>query len=289
MTNYILSAEAACDLTNELATKLNINIMPMSFYINGEEYKSNTTTLSTTDICLQMQQGASTKTSQPNQDEIREYLTALLKQGKDILHLSFSSAMSGTCANFKKIATELNQTSKNKIYVIDTLCQSSGVGLLLSILKDKIDKANLSIEQAIDFVEQIKLKIVHYFVVEDLKYLARGGRISSTSAFIGNILRLKPVLHVDKSGKIVALQKVIGRKKSISILIDKFKEHYNGLSNKVFISNANCLNECEYVKQELLKINPNLDITIEPLGTIIVAHSGPGTLALYFTADERKA
>jgi len=169
------------------------------------------------------------------------------------------------------------------------LCQSSGVGLLLAILREKIQNENLDIHSAIQFVENIKLNIVHYFVVEDLKYLARGGRISSTSAFIGNILRLKPVLHVDKEGKIVALQKVIGRRKSVNVLIEKFKENYNGLSNKVFISNANCDEDCQYVKSELLKINPNLDITIVPLGTIIVSHSGPGTLALYFTANERKA
>ena len=289
MSNFLLSAEAACDLTNELAEKYQVSIMPMSFFVDGVEYKSNKSELSTIDVCLKMEAGSMTKTSQPNQSEIRDYLTTLLKQGKDILHLSFSSAMSGTYSNFKSVAEELNKTNTNKVYVIDTLCQSSGVGVLLAILRDKIDKENLNIEQAKEFVEQIKLNIVHYFVVEDLKYLARGGRLSSTSAFIGNILRLKPVLHVDKTGKIVPLKKVIGRRKSVSVLIEKFKENYNGQSNKVFISDANCSKDCEFVKEELLKINPDLDITIVPLGTIIVSHSGPGTLALYFTANERKA
>ena len=288
MANFILSAEAACDLTKDLAKKYEVNVLPMSFYINGKEFKSDASPFSTVDICLKMQSGATTKTSQPNEEEIKEYLSNLLKQGKDILHLSFSSAMSGTYANFKKIAQELNQTSEHKVYVIDTLCQSGGVGLLLAMLRDKINKENIDIHNAIDFVEKIKLNIVHYFIVEDLKYLSRGGRISSTRAFIGNILRLKPVLHVDKEGKIVALQKVIGRKKSVSVLVDKFKEHYNGMSNKVFICNANCQEDCDYVKAELLKINPNLDITTLPLGTIIVSHAGPGTLALFFTANERK-
>ena len=288
MNNYLLSAEAACDLTNELAEQYKINIMPMSFFIDGIEYKSNSCPFTTEDICLKMQRGSKTKTSQPNQEEIKEYLTTLLNQGKDVLHLSFSSAMSGTYENFKQVAEELNTVNKNKVYVVDTLCQSSGDGLILAILREKIDKENLSIKQAIDFIEQIKLNIAHYFVVEDLKYLARGGRISSTSAFIGNIIRLKPVLHVDNAGKIVALQKVIGRKKSINVLIEKFKENYNNFSKKVFISNANCTQECEFVKNELLKINPNLEITIIPLGTIIVSHSGPGTLALYFTTKERK-
>lgn len=289
MRNFILSAETACDLTCEQINKYDLKIMPMNFYINGEEYNSATTTLSTKDICDQMRKGATTKTSQPNEAEVEEYLRGLLKEGKDILHLSFSSAMSGTCETFKNVAKKLNNQCTNKIYVVDTLCQSAGVGLLLMILADKIKDCNFSITDAKDFAESIKHSIVHYFVVEDLKYLARGGRISPGLATIGNLIKLKPVLHLDDTGRIVQLQKVIGRKKSIATLIEKIIKHYSDLSNKVIICEADCKEDAEYVKQEILNFNPSLEIEINPLGPIIASHSGPGTMAVFLTADSRKA
>jgi len=288
MKNFILSTETACDLSKELINKYDISIMPMNYYINGEEFNTATSTLSTKDVCDEMKKGALTKTSQPNEAEVEEYLKGLLKSGKDILHLSFSSAMSGTCATFKKVANELNKTSLNKILVVDTLCQSAGLGLLLSVVKEKSETDNLTIQQAYDYAEKIKQNFVHFFIVEDLKYLARGGRISPTLAKIGNIIKLKPVLHLNTSGAIVQHHKVLGRKKSISELIDQFVKNFNNYSKKVYICEADCLEEATNIKNELIKINPTLEIEIMPLGPIIVSHSGPGTIALFFTADERK-
>lgn len=289
MREFILSTENACDLTKTQIEDMNVSVMPMNFYIDGEEFSSSTSTLSTIDICNKMEAGAITRTSQPNETEIEEYLKALLNSGKDILHLSFSSGMSGTCERFKFVANKLNETHENKIYVVDTLCQSSGVGLLISILNQKINDANLTITEAVELAESLKLSIVHFFMVDDLKYLARGGRIPKSIALIGNLIKLKPVLHVDNTGKIVQAQKVIGKKKAFHTIIEKFKKYYNGQSNKVFISEAKAIEDAEELKSELLKINPNLDITINPLGPIIVSHSGPGTLALYFTAYTRNA
>ena len=288
MRNFILSTETACDLSKDLINKLNISIMPMNYYINGEEFNTKTSALSTADICNEMKKGAITKTSQPNEAEIEEYLTDLLKSGKDILHLSFSSAMSGTYASFKKVAEELNKTNNNKIYVVDTLCQSAGLGLLLSIANEKANNENLTIKQIADYVETIKLNIAHFFIVEDLKYLARGGRISPTLARIGNIIKLKPVLHLNTSGAIVQHHKVLGRKKSISELINEFKKNYNNTSQKVYICEADCIEEATQIKDELIKINPALEVEIMPLGPIIVSHAGPGTIALFFTTSERK-
>ena len=287
MRNFILSTETACDLTTEQINKLNLSIMPMSFYINGNEYNSATTTLTTVDICNEMKNGATTKTSQPNESEIEEYLSGLLQSGKDILHLSFSSAMSGTCASFKQVAERLNSTHTNKIYVVDSLAQSAGLGLLIHIIAEKTDTENLDILDARDYAESIKMNINHFFIVEDLKYLARGGRISPTLATIGNIIKLKPVLYLDNAGRITQLHKVLGRKKSISTLIEKFVKNYSPISNKVIICQADCLEEAEYLKTQLLHINPDLDISINPLGPIITSHAGPGTMALFTTTAPR--
>ena len=287
MLNFILSAEAACDLPEELQTKYNVSIMHMSFYINNVEYNSSTSPLTTKDICNEMRCGASTKTTQVNESEIEIYLTELLKQGKDILHISFSSAMSGTCDNFKRVASRLNETNKNKIYVVDSLCQSFGDGLLIAEISEFSQNNNASAEEARDYAEKIKLSVGHFFIVEDLKYLARGGRISSSVALIGNLLKLKPVLHMDNNGVITQLNKVIGRKKSIQALIANFKANYNGQSKKVFISEADCLEDAISLKNQLLEFYPDLEIVINELGPIIVSHSGPGTMALFFLSNKR--
>lgn len=288
MRDFILSTETACDLSPELISKLDLSIMPMNYYINGEEFNSATSSLTTIDICNKMRSGATTKTSQPNEAEVEDYLKGLVKSGKNILHLSFSSAMSGTCATFKKVAEELNKTNENQIYVVDTLCQSAGLGLLLTMVNEKANSENLAITQVVEYAEKIKSNIAHFFIVEDLKYLARGGRISPTLATIGNIIKLKPVLHLDTTGKIVQHHKVLGRKKSMSELVSEFNKNFNNDSKKVYICEADCINDAEQIKSQLLSLNPTLEITVMPLGSIIVSHAGPGTIALFFTTDERR-
>lgn len=285
--NFILSAEAACDLSGEAAKKYSVSVMPMKYYIDGVEYDTSKTEFTMSDLYKRMESGALTSTTQPNEFEIREYLTGLLKHGKDVLHLSFSSAMSGTCASFKKIAEELNENSVNKITVVDTLCQSSGVALLIATVCEKAEKENLSVKEAAEYIESIKLSVVHYFAVDTLTYLARGGRVAPSLAIFGNLINIKPVLNVDDSGKIVMIQKVIGKKHALKCLLEKFRKHYVPISKTVFISEANSLSQAEYVKEELLKIAPDLNVIINPLGPVIACHSGPGTVALYFTAEGR--
>lgn len=287
MLKFILSTESACDLTIEQANKYNISISPMTYYINGEEYNSATSGLTIKDVCDKMRAGLTTKTTQLNEAEIEEYLGKLLTHGKDILHISFSGAMSGTCNNFKRIAEKLNETNSNKIYVVDSLCQSGGLGLFLSMISIKAENENLTAEEAFIYAEATKQSIGHYFIVDDLKYLARGGRISNSAAIIGNIIKLKPVLHVDNTGTITQLQKVLGRKKSIASLIENFKKYYNNENKMVYITQADCLDEANELKSKLEEINPNIDVTINDLGPIICSHSGPGTIALFFSSYKR--
>lgn len=287
MRNFIISAESASDLTNNLIEKYNLEIMPMRYYINGEEFVSKET-VDDGELATAMKNGAITKTTQPNEFEIEAYLSNLLKQKRDVLHLSFSSMMSGTCENFKNVANKLNKTNKNKVFVIDTLCQSSGVGLLISILCEKIEKENLDIKKAIEFAENLKGNINHVFVVDSLTYLARGGRISTKQAIFGNLINIKPVLCLDETGKIILVQKTLGRKKSLSVLTNKFKQNYSGESDIVYIGYSDCLDEVEKIKDEILFLYPNLKIELIPFGPIILSHCGPKTLALFFTGDKRK-
>lgn len=287
MLNFILSTESAADLTQKQANELGVSLAPMTFFINGEEHHSDTTTLTTKDICNKMRMGESTKTTQLNEAEIEEYLTGLLSLGKDILHISFSSAMSGTCSNFMRVADKLNKSNDNKIYVVDSLCQCCGLGLLVHIVSQKSQAADFSANDAYEYTESIKQSIGHFFIVDDLKYLARGGRISSSTALIGNIIKIKPVLHLDNTGTITQMHKVLGRKKSITTLIDTFKKYYNNESKYVYISEADCLEDATYLKNKLLEIDSTLSITINPLGPIIASHSGPGTMALFFTSHKR--
>ena len=287
MRNFILSAEAACDLSPELAEKYDVSVMPMKYSVDGEQYSSDDGKLSTHEMCEKMIAGAKTSTTQPNPAEVEEYLENLLAQGKDVLHLSFSSAQSGTCLNFKNVAEKLNATSKNKVYVVDTLCQSAGVGLLLSLLAEKTDAENLTAEQARDFAEETKLHILHYCAVDTFTFLARGGRIPAYLAAIGNLIKLKPIIHLDNAGKLVAVKKLIGRKRAIEELIKNFKETYDQKSDLVYISQSDCSEDAEYIKTEIEKFAPKARVTILPLGPIMVAHNGPGTIAVYYTADKR--
>lgn len=287
MREFILSSETACDLTQEQIEQFSLSILPMNFYVDGNEYNSKDSPLSTKDLCDKMKKGSTTKTSQPNEMEIETYLTSLLLQGKDVLHLSFSSAMSGTCNSFKTVAERLNKSHDNKIYVVDTLCQSAGLGLLLIMTAKEIQEKQLSVAEARDYAENLKLQINHYFIVEDLKYLARGGRISPTLATIGNLLKLKPVLYLDNTGKITQLQKVLGRKKALASLKDKIFNNFNHTHNEMIICHADAEDDAELVKSAILERFPDVVVSINPLGPVITSHSGPGTLAVFLTTNKR--
>lgn len=288
MRNFILSADAGCDLSAELCEKYDVKILPLRYMVGGEEYSSDDGRMPAEKICERMLAGDRTSTSQANPEEAEKYMRSLLGSGKDVVHVTMSSAMSGTYETMRKIAERLNAEYENKIYVVDSLCQCGGYGLLLVLVADKAEEENFGAEQAKDYAEKIRLNVIHNFSVDSLTYLARGGRIPSYLATIGNLIKLKPVLHVDDSGKIIMLKKIIGRRRALDDVIARFAATYNGASKKAIICQAICPDDAEYVKDKITALYPDLNVTILPLGPIIVSHSGPGTLALFFTADSRK-
>ncbi len=286
MNDFILSVESVCDIDAKTLLENNIKVAPMKFMVNDVEFRSDDKDFEVSKICKFMREGATTKTTQINEFEAKEYLENLLKEGKDILHLSFISTQSGTYSNFAKVALELNKIYPNKVYVVDTFCQAGGIGVLLKFLIDNIKKNNFDIKSSKDFVEKNKLKICHYFTVDNLKYLVKGGRLSKSSAFFGSLLQIKPVCNLTKEGAMVPFKKVIGRKKAVLEVYECFKEKFNNECNTIVIAHADCILDAEFLAN-LIKKDYNLDPIIVPLNLVVTSHSGPGTLSLYFVADER--
>ncbi|MGN1207851.1 MAG: DegV family protein [Christensenellales bacterium] len=286
MKDFILSVESVCNIDEKTLKDNDIKVAPMKFMVNDVEFCSDDKDFDVEKISDFMKEGATTKTTQINQFEAKEYLENLLKEGKDVLHLSFSSTQSGTCANFVSVADELNKTHNNKVYVVDTLCLAGGIGVLIEWLLDKMKTENLSIVQARDFVEANKLKICHYFTVDNLKYLVRGGRISKSSAFIGSLLQIKPVCNLTKEGIMASFKKVVGRKKSVFELFEFFKQKFNWACKQVIIAHAGCKTDAQ-ILCDLIKNEFDVNVSIVPLSLVVVSHGGPGSLSVFFTGDER--
>ena len=279
---FIISLEATCDLSKETIDKYGFKIIDMQFLIDGKEYNTAEDDVVSSDLYLKMKSGAKTSTSQINKQLYVEFFENLLSEGKDVLHLAFSSGLSQTYQSAIDASIEVNKGSKNKVYVIDSLCACSGHGLF-AILAREYSKSGKGIEQTISYLENIKLKVSHLFSVDNLKYLANGGRIKKSSAMVGNILHIKPVMKMDNEGHLVLVQKVISRRKAIKEIFNKYVETFSPEYKHCIISHADCIEDAKHLKK-LIKDFRDIDCTITNLGAIIGSHSGPGTLALFFVA-----
>lgn len=284
--DYIIATDSTCDLTQDMLHQLEVQHCNLLYYVNDVEYgKSDANQMEFKTFYDNMRNGAKTNTSMINSESAKTFLEGLLEQGKNILYLCFASALSGTYDNFQKVAEELNATHENKVYVVDSRAASGGEGLFVTLVSEK-RKEGASFEEACEYAESVRMRVLHYFVVDNLKYLARGGRLSKGSAFLGNVLNIKPVLHVDEDGRLIPIKKVPGRKKSLKELVDKMEERYNKESNIVYITHGDCYDDAKFVAD---KVNEKFGIMpkIMPLSYVIGSHSGPGTVALFFTGETR--
>lgn len=237
-----------------------------------------------------MRNGALPTTAQVNPEDARNMLEPYLKEGLDILHIAFSSGLSGTCNSTKIAADELaEEYPDRKIIVIDSLAASLGQGLLIHYAQKK-KEAGEDMESVAAWVEKHKNNIVHLFTVDDLNHLYRGGRVSKTTAFVGSMLNIKPVMHVNEEGKLIAIGKIRGRKKSIlelARLMDEKIGSYKDSCDTIFISHGDCEDDARFLEAKIKeKYNINT-VIINPVGATIGAHSGPGTLALFFLGDTK--
>ena len=289
MEPFIISTESTSDLTPELIRECDVRVIQMNYTLDGVEYPTEDgKTLTAEEFYDRVRKGGMPKTSMVNEDGATRWLTELSKEGKKILHLSFSSGLSGTYQSFAKAAENLNQQlGEERVVVIDTLAASMGQGLLVWYAA-QYRKAGDDFETVCRKMEVLCPKLNHYFTVDSLIHLRRGGRVSSFSALIGTILNIKPELHVDEKGKLIPIGKVPGRKKAISGLFAKMKERWIPEENKtVFISHGDCLDEAKSLGKMIEEELGVKDIRYGMIGPVIGAHSGPGTIALFFVAQNR--
>lgn len=287
MSQYRIYTDSACDISAELLGEWNVKFIPLNFRFVGNDTLYSDNDISSKEFYAEMRAGKVAKTSAVNSETFVQAFEEELKQGNDVLYLGFSSGLSNTF-NAGRIATEQlsEKYPDRKIFAVDTLAASAGFGLLVRIACDKRD-AGASIEEVASFIEDNKLRLAHWFTVDDLVYLKRGGRISPTAAFVGNMLGIKPVLHVDNEGHLINMSKVRGRKTAIAALAEKIGELEADLNYPIFISHADCMPDIEYLCK-LIKEKYGKDVTlINNIGAVIGAHSGPGTVALFFLAKER--
>lgn len=280
----IISTDSTANLPKEYYEKYDIKMIPMKINLNDATYDDLSEDLPIDDFYEKLRQGASATTAQINEYSAREYLTELLKSGEDILHIGFSSALSGSTATMKRVADELNSTHKNKIVVIDSLNASCGQGMLVMHALD-MKNAGKSIDEIAKAIEELIPFSCSYFTVEQLKYLVRGGRVGKFSGIVGTLLNIKPVLRVDEAGRLVSYKKIISRKKAISAMLDIVKEK---IADKkyVFIAHAVCSTEAENFANEL-KSSLGVEPIVTDLTQVIGCHTGPGLLAVFFIGKEK--
>lgn len=286
MKNLIISAEATSDLPKEIIEKYGIEIAPVDYFVDGKEYNTKTNHMEEKEFYEKMKNGADVKTSQVNFENAKDFLQNLLSTGKDVLHISFSSGLSGTSNNFKLACEELSKGYQNKCAVVDSLCASAGQGLLVLLVAKKAEQDDVTFEQLVKYAEDIKLRINHIFTVDDLKYLIKGGRISKTSAYLANILHIKPLMKMDDEGKLTVTQKVFSRKITIKKMFEKMLSNYDTHYGDIFICEANCLNDANALSEYIFE-GFGINTTIVPLDYFIGSHSGPGTLSLFYVGDKR--
>ena len=290
MSEYVLITDSSADLSQEMVQELGVTVLPLSFTIQGKIYR-NYPDNREMDLALfydMLRAGELATTSAVNVAEYTQAVEPILQEGKDVLILAFSSGLSSTYQASVLAAGELREKYPDrKIYTVDTLCASLGQGLLVYLAVQEQRKGR-SIEEVRDWAESTKLNLCHQFTVDDLHFLKRGGRISATTAVVGSMLQIKPVLHVDNEGHLINIGKARGRQASLKALVDKMEKTVTEEGRKtVFISHGDCRKDAVTVADMVRERFGTQDIRINYVGPVIGAHSGPGTLALFYLGTER--
>lgn len=287
---FQLITDMNSDLPLNFAKEHNIEIMLMGYNVDGTEYltSEHPENLDPKEFYDRMRKGAVTKTVALETELCRDTLKKFLDQDKDVLYIAFSSGLSSTCQNSMRVAEELKQEYPHrKIRVVDSLSASLGQGLLVHYAAGLRDEGK-GVDEVAKAVEGNRLKFCHYFTVDDLHFLHRGGRVSKTTAVVGSMLGIKPVLHVDDEGHLIAVGKVRGRKQALTALVDHMEKKVGREENKiVFISHGDCEEEAKFVADLVRKRFGIKSFLINYIGPSIGSHSGPGTVALFFVGENR--
>ena len=289
--DFEIVPDSSSNLVEEMIDDFGLHVLPLTFMVDGEEYQSYLKGQHTDlkQFYTMMREGKVITTSLPNLADSEALMRGLLEQGRDILTLGFSSGLSGTFEATELLMRDLAaEFPERTLCAVDTLAASGGEGLLVWHAVQRA-RAGASIGEVRDWVEENKLHLAHWFTVDDLMFLFRGGRVSKTAAWAGTMLNIKPVMHVDDEGHLIPLEKVRGRKKSLNALVDHMeKSAVQPIDQQmVFITHGDCLEEAEYVADQVKERFGVKEVVVNYVDPVIGAHSGPGTMALFFLADKR--
>ena len=288
MSTYKIITDSACDLPKEMLAQLDVTTTSLSVLFKGENRTDTVEDRKIKEVYDGLRAGETATTSAANPEGWNQAIEPVLKDGFDALVLGFSSGLSTTYQSAVIAAEELKEKyPQRKIIVIDTLCAALGQGLLVWHACRKRGEG-LSLEELAAWVEENKFHLCHWFTVNDLMYLKRGGRVSATTAVLGTMLQIKPVLHVDNEGHLINMEKARGRKASMESLVRKLRDLGAGYDNStVFICHGDCLQEAEQLKAMALQCEGVKEVMVGNLGAVIGSHAGPGTLALFFMGKHR--
>ena len=287
MANYQIITDSACDLPKAMLQQLNVSSFPLTVLFRGKNLQDSVDE-GLQEIYAGLRNGEATSTSAINPDGWTSVMEPVLARGEDALVLAFSSGLSTTYQSAVIAADDLREKyPERKIIVVDTLCAALGQGLLVWYTCKQRD-AGMELEQLAAWVENNKLSLCHWVTVNDLMHLKRGGRINATTAVVGTMLQIKPIIHVNDEGKLISVGKARGRKAALQVLVDKMKELGEGFDNHtVFITHGDCLEDGLMLKEMVLQQTDAKEVFVGNLGAVIGSHAGPGTLALFFLGKHR--
>lgn len=285
--SFVITTDSCSDLSIEYLKKRNIGMIPLIFTIDGNDHFDDKS-MSSKEFFALVRSGKMSKSSLINSTRFEEFYEGYLKKGIDIIHISLSSELSGSHQNaIIAIETLKEKYPKRKLIAIDSLSASLGGGLLVHLLSNKKDAGD-SYEDIVKYAKETVPKICAWFTVDDLNHLYRGGRLSKTSAILGTLLSVKPVMHIDDNGKLVPVAKAKGRKKSMKMIVDEMeKSAIDPQNSPIFISHADCKEEAEHLADLVRTRFDAKDVFVDVIGPVIGTHGGPGTLALFFVGNNR--
>lgn len=285
MRDYVILTDSGTDLSYETAEQLGISMLDMTVIKEGDTPRPNRE-VDVKEFYDFMRSKKTATTAAINPDAFISEMEKLILDGKDVIYLGFSSGLSSTFNSGRIAAEELSEKyPDSKIYACDTLCASLGQGMLVYLAAKK-QQAGASIDEIRDFVESHKLKLCHEFTVDNLMYLKRGGRVSATTAVLGTMLSIKPVMHMDNEGKLIKLDTTRGRRASLDAIFEKMKAKITDMDT-VFICHGDCLDDAKYLEERAKNELGVKEVFIGYTGVVIGSHSGPGTIALFYLSNER--
>ena len=290
MRDFVLMTDSCCDMAPQMAEELGLIVLPLSLELGGATYHNylDGREIGFSDFYSRIRSGETATTSAISVGTFEEAMRPVLESGRDILCLSFSSALSTTYQSAVIAADDLREEFPDgQVLVVDSRCASLGQGLLVYLCARE-KAAGRSLTGLRDYAEATKGQICHWFTLDDLNHLKRGGRISAATALVGTMLSIKPVLHVDDEGRLISVSKARGRKASLMALVDRMEATALDAANgTVFISHGDCEGDALLVADEITRRFGNRDIHLNYVGPVIGNHSGPGTVALFFVGSKR--